>query len=596
MTAQGKETRTGLKSFRTKLLLAMMLVVLALTSLGLYLAQRKVAIEAELDLRQDFRNELATLHGVQEVRHAALAERCRTLVLRPRIHAALEDNALDLLYPSAKDELRDIIGRADEETPATFAHPLSARFYRFLDGHGAVITPPPANASVGELRPTEEARLTLPTVPREQQIGYLLRDDARGPAVDEILAMPIVSTQTGEVIAALVLGFKPAEVGRNRPETEIKSGLWLGSRLHLPAMTEAGQRALSAELSHRLAQPKADANSFEVKIGDVPHLVFYKQLNPGSLFPPAYEVAVYPLANAIARQHEIRTHVILTGLSLLVAGLLASHLIARRLSRPVEKLAVTSEENRAQRQRAEAALEITSEELQRSARFSADASHQLKTPVTVLRAGIDELLSREHFAPDVYDKLSALLHQTYRITSVIDDLLLLSRMDAGRLQINFGTVDLSQLLEEWIDDLSALPDDLHVQLQTNFPPGLRIAGERSYVTLIVQNLLENARKYNIPGGTICVYAREEGDYVSLCVENTSRPIPLQAQAHIFERFHRGGRGENIPGHGLGLNLARELARLHGGDLRLVRSDEEWTEFEVRFRVAKMAAPVMTSSA
>jgi signal transduction histidine kinase len=69
------------------------------------------------------------------------------------------------------------------------------------------------------------------------------------------------------------------------------------------------------------------------------------------------------------------------------------------------------------------------------------------------------------------------------------------------------------------------------------------------------------------------------------VGNTGRPIPAAAQEHIFERFHRGSVGENVPGHGLGLNLARELARLHGGDLRLVRSAEGWTEFEARFRLA-----------
>ncbi len=60
------------------------------------------------------------------------------------------------------------------------------------------------------------------------------------------------------------------------------------------------------------------------------------------------------------------------------------------------------------------------------------------------------------------------------------------------------------------------------------------------------------------------------------------------QGRIFERFHRGSMGENVPGYGLGLNLARELARLHQGELRLVRSDEVWTEFEVRFRVAQPA--------
>lgn len=97
------------KSFRKKLLIVMMLVVVGLTGLGLVLAQRKVAIEAERDLQQDFQNELATLHGVQEVRSAAVAERCRALALRPRLHAALEDNALDLLYPTAKDEIRDLL-------------------------------------------------------------------------------------------------------------------------------------------------------------------------------------------------------------------------------------------------------------------------------------------------------------------------------------------------------------------------------------------------------------------------------------------------------------------------------------------------------
>ena len=68
------------------------------------------------------------------------------------------------------------------------------------------------------------------------------------------------------------------------------------------------------------------------------------------------------------------------------------------------------------------------------------------------------------------------------------------------------------------------------------------------------------------------------------IANTGKPIPVTARENIFERFHRATMGENIPGHGLGLNLARELSRLHGGDLLLIRSDEKWTEFEVRFRI------------
>src|SRR2546427_2813913 len=156
--------------FRTKLLAAMMLVVSAVTAFGLYLAQRNVTAAAHRDLQQNFQAELSSLDKVQELRNAALAERCRALALRPRIHAALEDNALDLLYPSAKDELRDLM---EGETPVAQqgAGSLHARFYRFLDSSGAVLSPPNSK-DVGEMSPQAEAQLALKQLLETQQIGY----------------------------------------------------------------------------------------------------------------------------------------------------------------------------------------------------------------------------------------------------------------------------------------------------------------------------------------------------------------------------------------------------------------------------------------
>ena len=98
-------------------------------------------------------------------------------------------------------------------------------------------------------------------------------------------------------------------------------------------------------------------------------------------------------------------------------------------------------------------------------------------------------------------------------------------------------------------------------------------------------MIEAARKYNRRGGTIRVVARRSGRQVELRVANTGHGIPADAQPFIFERFHRAAATEDVPGHGLGLNLARELVRLHGGELRLVRSDGEWTEFSALFRAA-----------
>ena len=559
----------------------MMVVVSAITALGLYVAQRNLAADVARNLQREFQAELASLHNVQEVRHSALAERSGALVRKPRIHAALEDNALDLLYPSAKDELRDVMeerGRGPE-SPAQALH---AEFYRFLDLKGAVISPASAT-DVGELRPEEESQLTLKTVPRGPQLGYLVRKS--GPSsgsVAEVIAVPIISTETGEAIAALVLGFKPVEVGGQRAGQRIKSGIWINGRLHLASIGESGERELSTQVALAAASPDDGEHSLTVPVQGVPHLLFYKRLNPDSLYPPAYEVCLFSLTDLLVRQRHQRWQILGAGALMLLLGLGASHFFSARLSVPVEKLAVDSEANRAQRERAETALKQTHVELQRSARFSADASHQLKTPVTVLRAGLEELLEREHLTPEAREEISELVHQTYRLTGVVEDLLLLSRMDAGRLRLNFAPVDLSQLIEAELDDLGAQPEAPGLAVEPDFPEALHISGEKCYTTLIVRNLLENARKYNCPGGRIRVTARPDGEGVLLTIGNTGRPIAPSVQEHIFERFHRGSVGENVPGHGLGLNLARELARLHGGDLRLAGSKDGWTEFEVRF--------------
>jgi signal transduction histidine kinase len=580
MISGSRPNEPKVRSFRTKLLAAMMLVVSGLMALALYLAQRHVAAAAQSNLQQNFQAELLSLDKVRELRNAALAERCGTLVSRPRIHAALEDNALDLLYPSAKDELRDLMETAQPSQTELF---LRAKFYRFLNPAGQVLSPPNPK-DVGELSHKAERQLTLKKLPETQQIGYILETpDGTNEIVDEIVAAPIFSTETGDVISALVVGFKPFELTGKAAGAGMKSGIWLNGQLHMPSLSKSSQAALGSEIARAIANSDRVQNNFRVEVDGAPHLLFYKRLNPTSLFPPAYEICIYPLTASMAHLHRLQWQIGSVGVLLLLGGFVASQIVAARLSLPVEKLAVDSEKNRAQRKRAEAALASTSEELKRSARYSADASHQLKSPVTVLRVGLEKLLGREDFKPAVYEEISALLHQTHRLTGVIDDLLLLSRMDAGHLQIASTPVNVSRLVDEWLDDLGALPDSPDVKIEKEFPDGLFVAGEKRYTSLIVQNLLENARKYNRPGGRIRVSAHSKARDVVLTVGNTGRTIP--PDENIFERFHHRSTPSVASGHGIGLNLARELARLHGGNLRLVRSENDWTEFEVRFLAA-----------
>src|ERR1043166_4820881 len=502
-------------SFRTRLFVAIMVIVATLTALSFYLAQRRVAADAERNLQQTFQTELSSMHKLEELRHATLADRCNALAAKPRIHAAIEDDAIDLLYPSAKDELRDLM-EGDEPPPEQAARSLHARFYRFLDSTGGVIEPPNAS-DVGELDPKTEAQLSLTNWPDTQQIGYV---QSAGD-IHEVIAVPIFSTETGDLVSALVIGFKPFEL--EDKHTGMQSGIWVGGNLYLPALPPSARSSLNEKITSAVANADSEQNNFRVEVGGASQLLFYKRLNPASLFPAAYEVCVYPLTSWAARLHRLRWQIVGAGALLLLGGFVASHFVALRMSAPLKKLALDSEENRAERERAEAALATTAEELERSTRYSADASHQLKSPMMLLRIGLESLLEREGFKPEIYEELSTLLHQTHRLTGVIDDLLLLSRMDAGHLQIASAPVNLSQLVDEWLDDLGALPDSPDVKIEKELPNGLFVAGEKQYTSLIVQNLLENARKYNRAGGQIRVSAHGNGAAVVLPIAIRGAP-------------------------------------------------------------------------
>ena len=136
-------------------------------------------------------------------------------------------------------------------------------------------------------------------------------------------------------------------------------------------------------------------------------------------------------------------------------------------------------------------------------------------------------------------------------------------MDAGKLRLNLQPVDLAHLVANGSMIIRAMPEAADLRIETDIPDNLQIAGETKFTSLVVQNLLDNARKYNRPGGTIRISARATNKQVDLRVANTGRGIPVESeQPYVFERFHRAGAGTDVPGHGLGLNLARELVRLH----------------------------------
>jgi signal transduction histidine kinase len=229
-------------------------------------------------------------------------------------------------------------------------------------------------------------------------------------------------------------------------------------------------------------------------------------------------------------------------------------------------------------------LNATLDRLQRSfeqsVRFSAEASHHLKTPISVLRAGIEEILTDPETPAKQQARAGALLHQIHQLTSIAENLLLLARADAGRLELEQEKFDLSEVLRGMCEDASAMAEAEGLEVEAKLPPDLPVIGDRRAISLIVQNLLENAIKYNQPDGCICIYAHGVDGEAEVLVRNNGEPIPPERAPEIFERFYRGRSDARIPGQGLGLSVASELAKAHGGRLELLRSDREWTEFRL----------------
>jgi len=229
-------------------------------------------------------------------------------------------------------------------------------------------------------------------------------------------------------------------------------------------------------------------------------------------------------------------------------------------------------------------LNETFERLQRSfeqsIRFSANASHHLKTPLAVLRAGIEEILTDPKSSAKQQARANALLDQVHHLTSVSENLLLLARADAGCLILERRAFDFREVLDGACDDARTLAESQAIKVETNMADHLPIVADRFAIGLIVQNLIDNAIKYNERGGCIRLMAQARDGQVELAVANKGEPIPKERVGQIFERFYRARSEQRAPGQGLGLSIARELAIAHGGELSLVRSDPEWTEFRL----------------
>ena len=215
-----------------------------------------------------------------------------------------------------------------------------------------------------------------------------------------------------------------------------------------------------------------------------------------------------------------------------------------------------------------------------SSRFSADAAHQLKTPLTVIQGELERMLNQVPPGSDIQQGLSNILDRTLYLNGIMRKLLLLSLADAGQMSLYSIEVDISELLSSMLEDMEILAP--HLTLKTDIAKKLIVKGDRDLLMQVFQNLLSNAIKYNLDRGWIEVIATENKSIVRVTIINSSQEIPVDDRDRLFERFYRGDpiRTHKIDGIGLGLNIAREIVRAHLGKLELNAAYRDKTSFSV----------------
>jgi signal transduction histidine kinase len=222
-------------------------------------------------------------------------------------------------------------------------------------------------------------------------------------------------------------------------------------------------------------------------------------------------------------------------------------------------------------------------ERQRS--FIADASHELKTPLTLIRADA-EVLQRGLTSPDDRELADDVLAETDRMSAVLSDLLLIARIDAGKLAVRQEPFDLAGVISETADRFAARAVSEGVQLEAQTPGKLRVRGDSERAAQILSILLDNALRHTSPEGSVSVVGSTRDGFVEAVVEDSGPGVSPEHLPHVFERFYRvdTARSRSSGGTGLGLAIARDLARAQNGDLEAENAEGGGAVFRLKLPV------------
>lgn len=203
-------------------------------------------------------------------------------------------------------------------------------------------------------------------------------------------------------------------------------------------------------------------------------------------------------------------------------------------------------------------------------RFVADASHELRTPIAVIRGEADVALERDRGVPEYRETLAIIQDESRRLSRLVDDLLNLARADAGSVQLQVQEFYLNDLLADCCRAAQTLAGARRIELDCRSAEDTPFRGDEELLRRLVMNLLDNAIRYTPPGGKVSASLEAQGPSLRIRISDTGAGIAPEAVPHVFERFYRAdkARSRQDGGFGLGLSIVKWIAESHRGGVEL----------------------------
>ena len=226
--------------------------------------------------------------------------------------------------------------------------------------------------------------------------------------------------------------------------------------------------------------------------------------------------------------------------------------------------------------------------------FVSSVSHELKTPLTSIKAFTTTILSDVNMTDKTRRQFLGIIDkESNRLAELIEDLLEMSRIESGSLQVSMELIDISDVFNQTAISLEALAAKEHIKLVKNIPETLPLlTADPGKLRSVITNLVSNAAKFTPDGGRVDIKARQTEDELKVTVSDTGMGIPQEDLPKIFDRFYRVDRpGKEIQGTGLGLAIVKKIVEMHNGRIEVRSKVNEGTTFTIYLPLAKEAATV-----